>query len=258
MEDMPEDVRAFLREHPSLRLQPGACKVRCALTGHELPCRLPELRVYTSGRKYRRLTHACPAFDYSAFEPHVVPSTKNPRQLFCKLTLRHINKSPEHVLRHTQGRRYQKALRKYDECQKQGVEYVPARLLHKKRTREDQVDSNGPPWPRAAFWEPESSDDDNGAAQHNSDDSMADLYPAELFTRKHPGGMEHKHDPDGILMDEDERPRRLGGKGPADSQEVGVAQEPALQRQKKQLSSSKKLESRQGRPQRFGSFKQLG
>lgn len=33
-------------------------------------------------------------------------------QLFCKLTLRHINKSPEHVLRHTQGQRYQKALRK--------------------------------------------------------------------------------------------------------------------------------------------------
>lgn len=32
-------------------------------------------------------------------------------QLFCKLTLRHINRSPEHVLRHTQGRRYQKALR---------------------------------------------------------------------------------------------------------------------------------------------------
>ncbi|EDL08343.1 surfeit gene 2, isoform CRA_b [Mus musculus] len=31
-------------------------------------------------------------------------------QLFCKLTLRHINKSPEHVLRHTQGRRYQRAL----------------------------------------------------------------------------------------------------------------------------------------------------
>ena len=170
------------------------------------------------------------------------------------------------------------ACRADDECQKQGVEYVPARLLHKKRTREDQVDSNGPPWPRAAFWEPESSDDDNGAAQHNSDDSMADLYPgewgrvppfalplavgwvpvlfrsqhragsglcpplttpcpprfltAELFTRKHLGGMEHKHDPDGILMDEDERPRRLGGKGPADSQEVGVAQEPALQRQK--------------------------
>lgn len=32
-------------------------------------------------------------------------------QLFCKLTLRHINKFPEHVLRHVQGKRYQKALK---------------------------------------------------------------------------------------------------------------------------------------------------
>lgn len=35
-------------------------------------------------------------------------------QLFCRLTLRHINKCPEHVLRHTRGRRYQRALR---ECE---------------------------------------------------------------------------------------------------------------------------------------------
>lgn len=30
MDALPADVRAFLREHPSLRLQPGACKVRGA------------------------------------------------------------------------------------------------------------------------------------------------------------------------------------------------------------------------------------
>lgn len=106
MNEPPADVRAFLRQHPSLRLEPGASKVRragvpdcpqdpqpapgpltalpflpqvrCALTGHELPCRLPELRVYTSGKKYRRLVRASPAFDYAEFEPHIVPSTKNP------------------------------------------------------------------------------------------------------------------------------------------------------------------------------------
>ncbi|KAM5328803.1 surfeit locus protein 2 isoform 2-T2 [Glossophaga mutica] len=244
MEDLPAEVRAFLREHPSLQLQPGACKVRCALTGHELPCRLPELRVYTSGRKYRRLARASPAFDYAAFEPHVVPSTKNPRQLFCKLTLRHINKSPEHVLRHTQGRRYRTALRKYDECQKQGVEFVPACLLHRRRRREDQAGSDRPRHLRAAFWEPKSSDDD-GAAQHDSEDSMTDLYPAELFTGRHL---------DGVLTDEDERPRRLGG-----SQEVGVARGPALQRQKKPPSASQKLRSRHHRrPKRFSSSKQSG
>lgn len=52
--------------------------MRCALTGHELPCRLPDLQVYTSGKKYRRLVRASPAFDYAEFEPHIVPSTKNP------------------------------------------------------------------------------------------------------------------------------------------------------------------------------------
>ncbi|XP_042770256.1 surfeit locus protein 2 isoform X2 [Panthera tigris] len=111
MSEPPAEVLAFLREHPSLRLEPGAAKVKCALTGHELPCRLPELQVYTRGKKYRRLVSASPAFDYAEFEPHIVPSTKNPHQLFCRLTLRHINKVPEHVLRHTQGQRYQRALR---------------------------------------------------------------------------------------------------------------------------------------------------
>lgn len=53
-------------------------QVRCSLTGHELPCRLPELQVYTSGKKYQRLSRASPAFDYTALEPHIVPSTKNP------------------------------------------------------------------------------------------------------------------------------------------------------------------------------------
>lgn len=52
--------------------------MKCALTGHELPCRLPELQLYTRGKKYRRLVRAAPAFDYAELEPHIVPSTKNP------------------------------------------------------------------------------------------------------------------------------------------------------------------------------------
>ncbi|VFV26929.1 Hypothetical predicted protein, partial [Lynx pardinus] len=89
------------------------------------------------------------------------------------LTLWHINKSPEHVLRHPQGQRYQRALREYEECQKQGVECVSARLLHKRRPREDQMDSSRPPCLREAFWKPASSNDN--ATVSDSDDSMTDL-----------------------------------------------------------------------------------
>lgn len=66
-----------------------------------------------------------------------------------------------------------------EECQKQGVEYLPACLLHKRRRREGQTDSDRPPHPRTAFWEPESSDGD-GTAPSDSEDSMTDLYPRKL------------------------------------------------------------------------------
>ncbi|CAK6433489.1 unnamed protein product [Pipistrellus nathusii] len=252
MSELPPEVRAFLREHPSLRLQPGGRKVKCALTGHELPCRLPELQAYTGGRKYRR-ARAPPAFAYADFEPHIVPSTKNPHQLFCKLTLRHINRSPEHVLRHTRGRRYQKALCKYQECQKQGVEYVPACLLHKRRRREDQADSDRPPRRRPAFWEPESSDGD-GTAPSDSDDSMADLYPPELFTRKDRAGAEQGDSADDVLTDEDERPRQPREEAAGDGEGTGGA----LKRRKKQPGPSKKFKSCHRKPKHVRSFKQTG
>ncbi|DAA24218.1 TPA: surfeit 2-like [Bos taurus] len=257
MSELPADVRAFLREHPSLRLEPGACKVRCALTGHELPCRLPELQVYTRGKKYQRLVRASPAFDYAEFEPHIVPSTKNPHQLFCKLTLRHINKSPEHVLRHTQGQRYQRALRKYEECQERGVEFVPACLLHKRRRREDQQDGDGPPRPREAFWEPPSSDD--GAAPSDSDDSMTDLYPPELFAKKDPEATGPGDSTDDFLTeDEDEKPRCPREPGPEDSRALEAGQERVLKRRKVKRSSSlkKKFKNHHRKPKSFSSFKQ--
>uniref|UniRef100_A0A670YBI4 Surfeit 2 n=1 Tax=Pseudonaja textilis TaxID=8673 RepID=A0A670YBI4_PSETE len=154
-------------------------QVRCTLTGHELPCRLPELQAFTAGKRYLRLSKTSEVLDYSEYEPHIVPSTKNPNQLFCKLTLRHLNKIPEHVLRHVRGRRYQKALRRYEECQKEGLEYVPASLLHKRRRPRQETDNGlcerrGKP--KGAFWEPPASDE--GGSE--TDDSLSDLYPAGL------------------------------------------------------------------------------
>ncbi|ELR55176.1 hypothetical protein M91_19667, partial [Bos mutus] len=217
-----------------------------------------ELQVYPRGKKYQRLVRASPAFDYAEFEPHIVPSTKNPHQLFCKLTLRHINKSPEHVLRHTQGQRYQRALRKYEECQERGVEFVPACLLHKRRRREDQQDGDGPPRPREAFWEPPSSDD--GAAPSDSDDSMTDLYPPELFAKKDPEATGPGDSTDDFLTeDEDEKPRCPREPGPEDSRALEAGRERVLKRRKKRSSSlKKKFKNHHRKPKSFSSFKQSG
>ncbi|KAM4889794.1 surfeit locus protein 2 isoform 4-T4 [Sylvia borin] len=173
--EVPEAERLFLREHPLLS-PAGPGKVKCKLTGHELPCRLSELQAYTSGKKYQRLIKAAREFDYGTFEPHIVPSTKNLHQLFCKLTLRHINKLPEHVLRHVQGKRYQKALKTYEECQREGVEYIPACLRGKKQRAQhpdEQTNGSRQPHRKEEFWEPKSSEEDG----EETDDSMSDLYP---------------------------------------------------------------------------------
>ncbi|XP_042536988.1 surfeit locus protein 2 isoform X2 [Dipodomys spectabilis] len=249
MDEPPEDVRAFLRQHPSLRLLTDTGRVRCALTGHELPCRLAELQAYARGRKYRRLSRAGPAFDYAEFEPHIVPSTKQPHQLFCKLTLRHINKAPEHVLRHTRGRRYRRALQQYEECQEQGVEYVPACLLHRRKRKQVHTDGDGPGL-RAAFWEPASSDEGESPS---SDDSMTDLYPPELFAKKDLGGQKNEDGSTDFLTDQEEaRPRPPGEADTEDRKETGVDCRQMCKRRKKQLGSLTK------KPRSFNSFKQLG
>ncbi|KAM3911801.1 surfeit locus protein 2 [Leptodactylus fuscus] len=178
MDELPEDLRRFLLQHPALELIPGN-KVRFTVTGHELPCRLPDLRSFTEGKKYQRLRSHPPASDYSTYEPHIVPSIKNGQQLFCKLTLRHINKIPEHVQRHVQGKRYLRALHRYEECKKQGVEYVPACLQNKKKQRHSE-DERKRTSEGGDTWEPK----DSHSEDSDSGDSMSDLYPAHMFSKQ--------------------------------------------------------------------------
>ncbi|KAL6096836.1 surf2 [Pungitius sinensis] len=179
MDELAADIRAFLLNHPFLQLTDSK-KIKCTLNGHEMPCNLAELQKFTKGRKYVTLSAAA-EFNYSQYEPHVVPSTKQPKQLFCKLTLRHLNRQPHHVLRHVNGKRFKKALCKYDECVKQGVEFVPA-ALKQKRPKDTRDDTRERPSNKSSTsWEPSSSDDDD---ESDSEDSLSDLYPPSMFTLK--------------------------------------------------------------------------
>ncbi|XP_067868152.1 surfeit locus protein 2 [Heterodontus francisci] len=178
-DSLSSELAAFLQQHPALQVSHNNNRVKCSLTGHELPCRLADLQAYTKGKKYQRLAMNEP-FNYSQFEPHVVPSTKNPQQLFCKLTIRHINKIPQHVLRHVNGKRYQRALNKFNECAALGVPFVPACLSQKKK-RNQESDREEPCHKRKEFWEP---DESGGSENDDSDDSMSDLYPEHIFSRK--------------------------------------------------------------------------
>ncbi|XP_029920702.1 surfeit locus protein 2 [Myripristis murdjan] len=202
MEDLPADLRAFLSNHPALQLADNN-KIKCTLNGHEFPCNLAELQNFTKGKKYQKLS-AASDFSYSQYEPHIVPSTKQPGRLFCKLTVRHLNRQPHHVLTHVNGKRFKKALLKYEECMQQGVEFVPARLQQKQpKHSAEEVKRGGTSHRQSNMWEPSSDDEDHS----DSEDSMSDLYPPSLFTPKNVEDRseeDKRQEKDDFLTDEDE------------------------------------------------------
>ncbi|KAJ0057335.1 hypothetical protein NL108_002267, partial [Boleophthalmus pectinirostris] len=177
--------------------------VKCTLNGHEFPCSVTELRKFTQAKKYKTLSAAA-EFNYSQYEPHIVPSSKQPNQLFCKLTLRHLNRKPHHVTRHVSGKRFKKALAKYEECQKQGIEFVPARLKQKrpKDTEEDFRHGHSSKYANG-MWEPTSSEGEHS----DSEDSMSDLYPSSMFTLKNTTEQKEGDcdEEDDFMTDEDEQ-----------------------------------------------------
>jgi len=204
MDELSAELQTFLRIHPCFELTEEK-KVKCTLNGHEFPCNVTELQKFTQAKKFKTL-FAAAEFNYSQYEPHIVPSTKQPNQLFCKLTLRHLNRQPHHVMKHVGGKRFKKALEKYEECQKQGVEFIPARLQQKrpKHVEEDSRHGHGNSRKKTSgMWEPTSSEDEHS----DSEDSMSDLYPPSMFSLKNLDEEKQEEgdkEDDGFMTDEDE------------------------------------------------------
>jgi len=82
-------------------------KVRCTLTGHEMPALLPTVQAYWGGKKYRN-TKARSAYDFAQHEPYLVPHMKNPYLLYCTLTKQPLSKEQRVVEAHVGSKRFQK------------------------------------------------------------------------------------------------------------------------------------------------------
>lgn len=109
---MDKKVSRLLSKHPDLQHRKDTGKVRCLLSGHEMPCTLDAIKSYIGGKKYARLK-AHKDFDFKRLEPLIVPSQKRSKQLFCALTGCYVNRKPHEVKSHMEGRKYCTALEKY-------------------------------------------------------------------------------------------------------------------------------------------------
>nr|KAG5700477.1 hypothetical protein BaRGS_013964 [Batillaria attramentaria] len=168
--NISKDVQQLLKKFPELRVDKNKQRVCCCLTGHEMPPREEAILSYVQGKKFLR-AQKNREFDYDAYKPHLIPSNKkgHENKLFCMLTYRHITRQPADVEKHVKGKRYQRALQRWQKCQETGEVFRPR---GPKRKRDDSM-SDGPE--SKGFWESDSEADENVT------DNMSDLYPSDDF-----------------------------------------------------------------------------
>jgi len=135
-----------------------------------MPARIDAIEKYIQGKKYQQLLKK--KFDYDhleKFKEFLEPSTKknHEKQLFCKLTSRHLNKEPHHIMKHIEGKRFQRAYTHWQECQANGTEYVPIGRKQKKQKISTNDDDD----------EDQYVDLSDDEIVVDSDDDLSDLYP---------------------------------------------------------------------------------
>ncbi|XP_070531962.1 surfeit locus protein 2-like [Ptychodera flava] len=246
-EDVPQGVYDFLKIHNELEFISENKKIKCTLTGHEMPCKLNVLQTHTQGKKYKKLKKQSD-FDYEKYKPHIVPSNKkgHVNQLFCLLTLRHINKEPAHVEKHANGRRYKKALARYEECQRTGETFRPKKHNKKRQTSDDESDP-GRRGEQGKHKESRDRSDSEGSGADTFSDSLSDLYPADYFENgddeeaKNDGEQEGDSDFDPNDVDVD-----------AENKPTAAATDSDKKRRKKQQQNSSSV-----RPKKFKRETQL-
>lgn len=96
----------LLASNPHLRLQPNN-RIICDVTGHEMLPQLSAVQSHVGGKKYKKALEWY-RHDFSVYEPLIIQHKSKTHKLFCTLTQEELNKIPEQVKKHVEGKRFQR------------------------------------------------------------------------------------------------------------------------------------------------------
>eukprot|EP01041_Mallomonas_annulata_P002611 gene2611-5104_t len=106
-----KSVANLLAKSPHLSLTPTN-RIKCDVTGHEMPVRFDTIQQYLDSKSYKKALEWY-SYDYSSFLPYIIPSRKNDKQLWCTVTKQPLNKIPEEVKKHMSGKKFRRLLEEY-------------------------------------------------------------------------------------------------------------------------------------------------
>lgn len=110
MDKVDKEVEKIVSEVETLSvvvIADGKVRVRCSVTQRDLLPNKEEITRYLASKKYKKAKEWY-GYDFSKYEPFIVPHKSNKKRLFCNVTSMYLNKIPEQVERHVNGKKFQR------------------------------------------------------------------------------------------------------------------------------------------------------
>jgi hypothetical protein len=103
-----ESLSDFIKLHENVLKLTDTNRIQCLLTGHEMPPDLETIRRYLDSKSYRKAA-SWYSKDYSMYLPYLVPhKSGDPKKVFCVLTKKTLNKIPDQVEKHVNGKQFKR------------------------------------------------------------------------------------------------------------------------------------------------------
>lgn len=189
-------LAALLLKHKKVVSLLPSNKVKCAVTGHEMPPDVTVVQNHLNGKKLKKAL-AKQGQDLTRFLPHIVPNVEDEKKMFCKLTGFTLNPNADEIERHMGGRKFIRLRGEFEELAALKAKKIEAKEERKKEKQEME---------KAGIWVPNDDvlrDDSEG----EDDDGAAGAASAEGDDDDMQSGDEDEDEDDGegrgVAMDEE-------------------------------------------------------
>lgn len=111
-----DPIDKLLTQYPTLKLTDDGQRVKCTLTGHEMPLKPDIIELYVGSKRYTRLLDFNMSPYYHKYKHLFADCTskkRNRSQLYCKLTKHFVNRTQKHIKKHVEGANFVETYRRW-------------------------------------------------------------------------------------------------------------------------------------------------
>ncbi|EAR88431.1 surfeit locus protein (macronuclear) [Tetrahymena thermophila SB210] len=136
---MSTEIIEIVKSNPYFEILENG-KIRCKLTNHEMNPDVSKYNEYIKSKGYQKAIEK--DFDFDQYKPHIVPfKGAEEHFLWCHLTQTKVPRMKNVILRHVEGKKYQRLLSLFNQKKQEREQKKKITLLKsKKLTKEEEED----------------------------------------------------------------------------------------------------------------------